>query len=82
MPQTRGLREARATNLTVTFLLNLLFISVDCPVVVESVVLGVLPVSVLPIVVTLLGAVACSAFWGPLLGEAPRGLPVGREKGE
>jgi hypothetical protein len=51
-------------------------------VVVESVVLGVLPVSVLPIVVTLLGAVACSAFWGPLLGEAPRGLPVGREKGE
>ena len=40
----------------------------------ECLVLGVLPVSVLPIVVTPLGAVACSTFWGACLGRSWRGL--------
>jgi hypothetical protein len=40
----------------------------------ECLILGVLPVSVLPIVVTPLGAVACSTFWGACLGRSWRGL--------
>ena len=39
-------------------------------VLLESVVLGVLPFSVPPIVVTLLGAISCSSFWGPCFKDA------------